>query len=60
MTAPLFVGMPGNEAMTKSAGAQLLGGDIGSIGTARVSRWRDILRFLTDVAGKRTRNRMHA
>jgi ribose-phosphate pyrophosphokinase len=51
MTTPLFVGMPGNEAMT-AALARKLGGDIGQLELHAFPDGETYLRFLTDVAGR--------
>ena len=49
MTTPLFVGMPGNEAMTVAL-ARKLGGDIGQLELHAFPDGETYLRLLTDVA----------
>lgn len=51
MTAPLFIGMPGNEAMALAL-AQRLGGDTGQLVLHVFPDGETYLRFLTDVAGR--------
>ena len=51
MTAPLFIGMPGNEAMARAL-AQMLGGDTGQLELHAFPDGETYLRFLTDVAGR--------
>ena len=51
MTAPLFVGMPGNEAMTLAL-ARRLGGDTGQLELHAFPDGETYLRFATDVAGR--------
>lgn len=51
MTAPLFIGMPGNEAMTHAL-AQMLGGDTGELELHAFPDGETYLRFLADVTGR--------
>jgi len=52
MTAPLYVAMPGNEAMT-GALARLLDGEVGEIGVHTFPDGETYLRYLTEPSGRR-------
>lgn len=51
MTAPLFIGMPGNESMTRAL-AETRGGDIGELTLHAFPDGETYLRYLTDPAGR--------
>ena len=51
MTAPVFIGMPGNEAMTKSL-AQSLGAEVGQVETRLFPDGETHLQFHADLSGK--------
>ena len=51
MTAPLFIGMPDNETMTRAL-AQTRGGDIGEFTLHAFPDGETYLRYLTDPAGR--------
>jgi ribose-phosphate pyrophosphokinase len=51
MTTPLLIGMPGNEAMTKSL-SQSLGAEIGQIELRTFPDGETRLQFLTDLSGR--------
>ena len=51
MTVPLFIALPGNEAMTEKLAA-LCGGEVGAIETRDFPDGETYLRFRSDVAGR--------